>query len=112
MIEVTNTHVKMQYRRLKHGTNQVFYNIVQKILLSSFYLVSVNIYKKWTTYNFTFIMFLHEFFFKNNYLIAWRTFEQTADFFRGDNKEGVEARNEVSELLLLLWFFSHCVLLN
>lgn len=25
-------------------------------------------------------------------------FEQTADFFRGDNMEGVEARNEVSEL--------------
>jgi hypothetical protein len=46
MIKVTNTHVKMQYRRLKHGTNQVFYNIVQKILLSSFYLVSVNIYEK------------------------------------------------------------------
>jgi hypothetical protein len=54
----------MQYRRLKHGTNQVFYNIVQKILLSSFYLVSVNIYEKWTTYNFTFIMFLREFFFQ------------------------------------------------
>jgi len=29
---------------------------------------------------------------------------QTADFFRGDNREGVEARNEVSELLLLLQY--------
>jgi hypothetical protein len=50
------------------------------------------------------------FFSKNNYLIASRTFEQTADFFRGDNKEGVEARNEVSELpLLLVIFFSLCI---
>ena len=32
------------------------------------------------------------------FLIASCYFEQTADFFRGDNREGVEARNEVSEL--------------
>jgi hypothetical protein len=35
-------------------------------------------------------------------LIAFSSFEQTADFFRGDNKEGVEARNEVGALLLSL----------
>ncbi|GJN08168.1 hypothetical protein PR202_ga26061 [Eleusine coracana subsp. coracana] len=35
-----------------------------------------------------------------NYLIASSTFEQTADFFRGDNKEGVEARNEVAALAM------------
>jgi hypothetical protein len=29
MIEVTNTHVKMQYRQLKHGTNQEFYNCTE-----------------------------------------------------------------------------------
>ena len=35
---------------------------------------------------------------QEEFLIASCYFEQTADFFRGDNREGVEARNEVSEL--------------
>jgi hypothetical protein len=35
---------------------------------------------------------------QEEFLLASCYFEQTADFFRGDNREGVEARNEVSEL--------------
>jgi hypothetical protein len=38
---------------------------------------------------------------QGEFLTGYSCFEQTADFFRGDNREGVEARNEVSELLLL-----------
>ena len=41
---------------------------------------------------------------QEEFLIGSSSFEQTADFFRGDNREGVEARNEVSELLLLLQY--------
>jgi len=41
---------------------------------------------------------------QEEFLIGSISFEQTADFFRGDNREGVEARNEVSELLLLLQY--------
>lgn len=53
--------------------------------------------------NFIFIMILY-IPVQEEFLTGSSSLDQTADFFRGDNREGVEARNEVSELLLLLQY--------
>nr|CAB3496221.1 unnamed protein product [Digitaria exilis] len=62
-----------KYRRLKHGTNQLAISVLTMILY-----ISV----------------------QEEFLTGSSSFEQTADFFRGDNREGVEARNEVAALAM------------
>ncbi|WVZ56596.1 hypothetical protein U9M48_007098 [Paspalum notatum var. saurae] len=70
-----------KYRRLKHGTNQVF--TIFQLLVVIVYIFSSG----------TEVV-------TQEILIASSSFEQTADFFRGDNREGVEARNEVAALAM------------
>ncbi|KAJ0083371.1 hypothetical protein Patl1_31064 [Pistacia atlantica] len=73
-----------KYRRLKHGTNQVYFNLPLSLPLSAEYMHTSFRCKRnmWPP------------------IYAANHVSVSADFFRADNPEGMEARNEVAALAM------------